>query len=87
VQCVRAANGRYCGAQTKALNDCVVRMTLEVAQDNNKPGITSFLAHLDVTYVIRPVFMPPSVSAVQFHTGLGDADITLTRANTVISNH
>lgn len=39
----------------KALNDFVVRMTLEVAQDHNKP--------------------------VQFHTGLGDADITLTRAN------
>jgi hypothetical protein len=39
----------------KPLNDFVVRMTLEVAAEHNKP--------------------------VQFHTGLGDADITLTRAN------
>ncbi|KAF8272728.1 amidohydrolase 2 [Lactarius quietus] len=39
----------------KALNDFVVRMTLEIAAEHNKP--------------------------VQFHTGLGDADITLTRAN------
>ncbi|KAH9982024.1 amidohydrolase-domain-containing protein [Russula compacta] len=39
----------------KALNDLVVRTTLEVAAEHNKP--------------------------VQFHTGLGDADITLTRAS------
>jgi hypothetical protein len=30
----------------KALNDFVVRMTLEIAQDHNKPGITFFLARL-----------------------------------------
>ncbi|KAH9003884.1 amidohydrolase-domain-containing protein [Lactarius hatsudake] len=41
--------------ENKPLNDFVVRMTLEIAAEHNKP--------------------------VQFHTGLGDADITLTRAN------
>ncbi|KAH9976609.1 amidohydrolase-domain-containing protein [Lactifluus volemus] len=39
----------------KALNDLVVRTTIEVAAEHGKP--------------------------VQFHTGLGDADITLTRAS------
>lgn len=33
----------------KALNDFVVRMTLEVAADHNKPGITFFFASRDMS--------------------------------------
>ncbi len=62
--------------ENKPLNDFVIRMTLEVAAEHNKPGVAFFIFRVATT----PVSDYP-LYVVQFHTGLGDADITLTRAN------
>ena len=66
----------------KPLNDLVVRTTLEVAAEYNKPGMVPFLFPSDSVkcpFFVRLLTFTPL--AVQFHTGLGDADITLTRAS------
>ena len=66
----------------KPLNDLVVRTTLEVAAEYNKPGMVPFLFPSDSVkcpFLVRLLTFTPL--AVQFHTGLGDADITLTRAS------
>ena len=65
----------------KPLNDLVVRTTLEVAAEYNKPGMVPFCFPSDSVQCpfLSPFNLYPL--AVQFHTGLGDADITLTRAS------
>jgi hypothetical protein len=69
----------------KPLNDFVVRTTLEVAAEHSKPGmdVSDFLLFDRSRRAQRcsTVFDVPLFSVVQFHTGLGDADITLTRAS------
>ena len=53
----------------KPLNDEVVRITLTVAGNHNKPGNeTSEIVTDNIIDICRPV---------QFHTGLGDSDIIL----------
>ncbi len=61
----------------KPLNDLVVRTTLEVAAEHGKPGMVP--RHTIRTRFSCLTLLHPLV--VQFHTGLGDADITLTRAS------
>ena len=74
----------------KPLNDLVVRTTLEVAAEHSKPGMdlsvflllfVSFVPSRGTRDTVPPVFDAAICPAVQFHTGLGDADITLTRAS------
>lgn len=65
------ANGKIRLAE-KALNDHIVRVALEIAGKHNKPGYLLFVPWVSPSNswsLPRPL--------VQFHTGLGDNDITL----------
>jgi len=71
----------------KPLNDLVVRKTVKIAAECSKPGMVllyflpyhSQYAQDDSLFLMQFHLHPPL--AVQFHTGLGDADITLTSAS------
>jgi Amidohydrolase len=67
----------------KLLNDWVVRTTVEIATTYGKPGMFTFtFLFVSCACKRRPqLFTRPLLPAVQFHTGLGDADIKLTRAS------
>ena len=71
----------------KPLNDLVVRKTVKIAAQYNKPGMVLLFfpyycpqnAQHEILFLM-PLYLHPPL-AVQFHTGLGDADITLTHAS------
>lgn len=59
--------------QDKHLNDYVVRLCMEIAGKFGKPGRSS---------VEKPLYsLETETAPVQFHTGLGDSDLSLTRAS------
>lgn len=56
----------------KALNDFIVNTTMRIAGEFEKPGSL---------YVLFLICISSDCAAVQFHTGLGDNDITLAKSS------
>ena len=58
--------------EQKEFNDWIVCLTMKIASKYQKPGA--------LTYLIVP-YCPNSPSTVQFHTGLGDNDLLLSKSS------
>ena len=75
IEALRSAYGQFrlranglVRLKQKALNDFVVRMTLEVAEKHNKPGISFFLLLSRVTCHSAGILTPSRSSAISYRS-------------------